>query len=50
VPAHVEHLFVVVKQLWGFSKVHYRGLARNATRSFVVLGLANLYLPGERLA
>ena len=25
-------------------KVRYRGLAKNATRSFVALGLANIYL------
>jgi transposase, IS5 family len=44
VRSRVEHVFGVVKRLWGFSKVRYRGLAKNATRSFVVLGLANLYL------
>jgi IS5 family transposase len=42
--ARVEHVFAVVKRLWGFGKVRYRGLAKNATRSFVALGLANLYL------
>lgn len=44
VRARVEHVFGVVKRLWGFSKVRYRGLAKNATRAFVALGLANLYL------
>lgn len=34
--ARVEHVFAVVKRLWGFAKVRYRGLAKNATRSFVV--------------
>jgi len=33
--ARVEHVFAVVKRLWGFAKVRYRGLAKNATRSFV---------------
>ena len=42
--ARVEHVFAVVKRLWGFNKVRYRGLAKNATRSFVALGLANIYL------
>jgi IS5 family transposase len=42
--ARVEHVFAVVKRLWGFTKVRYRGLAKNATRSFVTLGLANIYL------
>jgi IS5 family transposase len=44
VRARVEHVFAVVKRLWGFSKVRYRGLVKNATRAFVALGLANLYL------
>ena len=50
VRARVEHVFAVVKRLWGFSKVRYRGLAKNATRSFVALGLANIYLARHRLA
>ncbi len=37
VRARVEHVFAVVKRLWGFDKVRYRGLAKNATRSFVTL-------------
>lgn len=44
VRARVEHVFAVVKRLWGFTKVRYRGIAKNATRSFVALGLANIYL------
>lgn len=44
VRSRVEHVFAVVKRLWGFQKVRYRGLAKNATRSFVALGLANLFL------
>jgi IS5 family transposase len=30
VRARVEHVFGVVKRLWGFDKVRYRGLAKNA--------------------
>jgi IS5 family transposase len=48
VRARVEHVFAVVKRQWGFSKVRYRGLAKNATRCFVALGLANLYLARAR--
>jgi transposase, IS5 family len=44
VRSRVEHVFGVIKHLWGFDKVRYRGLAKNATRSFVALGLANIYL------
>lgn len=49
VRARVEHVFAVVKRLWGFTKVRYRGLAKNATRAFVALGLANIYLARTRL-
>lgn len=45
----VEHVFAVTKRLWGFNKVRYRGLAKNATRAFVALGLANIYLARKRL-
>lgn len=36
--ARVEHVFTVVKRLWGFAKVRYRGLAKNATRSSKSIG------------
>jgi transposase, IS5 family len=44
VRSRVEHVFGVVKKLWGFGKVRYRGLAKNATRAFVTLAMANIYL------
>jgi transposase, IS5 family len=44
VRSRVEHVFAVVKRLWGFTKVRYRGLSKNATRAFVATGLANIYL------
>ncbi|MDP2451591.1 MAG: IS5 family transposase [Polaromonas sp.] len=47
--ARVEHVFGVVKRLWGFGKVRYRGLAKNATRAFTALALANIYLGRQRL-
>lgn len=47
--SRVEHVFGVVKRLWGFGKVRYRGLAKNATRAFTALALANIYLSGQRL-
>jgi IS5 family transposase len=42
--ARVEHVLGVVKRLWGFDKVRYRGLAKNATRAFVTLTMANIFL------
>ena len=44
VRSRVEHVFAVVKRLWGFNKVRYRGLAKNATRAFVALGRANIFM------
>jgi IS5 family transposase len=38
-----EHAFRVVKQLWGFAKVRYRGLAKNLARAHTMFALANLY-------
>jgi IS5 family transposase len=47
--ARVEHVFAVVKRLWGFTKVRYRGLQKNATRAVTALALANIYLVRVRL-
>lgn len=47
--AHVEHPFLVVKRLWGFEKVRYRGLAKNLARAFAAFALANLYLVRRQL-
>ncbi len=44
VRARVEHSIGVIKRIFGFSRVRYRGLAKNAHRLFVIAGLANLYL------
>ena len=38
-----EHAFRVIKQLWGFTKVRYRGLAKNLARAQTRFALANLY-------
>ena len=47
--ARGEHAFHVVKRLWGFTKVRYRGLAKNTARLFTMFALANLYLVRRRL-
>jgi IS5 family transposase len=38
-----EHAFRVIKQLWGSTKVRYRGLAKNLARAQTMFALANLY-------
>ena len=42
VRAKVEHPFLTLKRLWGFTKVRYRGLAKNANRAFAMLAMINL--------
>lgn len=39
-----EHAFLVVKHLWHYQKVRYKGLYKNAAQVFSLLALANLYL------
>jgi IS5 family transposase len=47
--ARGEHAFHVVKRLWGFTKVRYRGLAKNTARLYTMFALANLYLLRKKL-
>ncbi len=47
--ARGEHAFRVVKQLWGFAKVRYRGIAKNAARAIASFALANLYMMRRKL-
>lgn len=49
VRAKVEHPFLILKRVFGFNKVRYRGLDKNATRLFVACGLVNLYMVRRRL-
>lgn len=49
VRAKVEHLFRVIKCSFGFVKVRYRGLKKNAHRLFVTCALANLYMARRQL-
>ena len=44
-----EHAFHVIKRLWGFQKVRYRGLAKNLARAYALFALSNLYLVRRRL-
>ena len=41
--AKVEHPFRVVKRQFGYVKVRYRGLTKNAAQVFTLFALANLY-------
>ncbi len=49
VRSKVEHPFLTLKRLWGFTKVRYRGLAKNANRAFAMLAMINLNKWGRPL-
>lgn len=48
--AKVEHCFGVIKCIFGFRKVSYRGLAKNANRLMTAAALCNLYMVRHQLA
>src|SRR5207248_72683 len=49
VRAKVEHAIGVIKRVFGFQKVRYRGLAKNLHRLEVSAALANLFMMRRRL-
>ncbi len=49
VRAKVEHTIGVIKRVFGFTKVRYRGLAKNAHRLIVTCALANLFMARRHL-
>ena len=49
VRAKVEHVFLVIKRIFGWAKVRYRGLAKNTHWLYISCGLANLYVARRRL-
>jgi IS5 family transposase len=49
VRAKVEHVFQVMKLQFGFVKVRYRGLQKNAHRLFVTCALVNLFVSRKKL-
>ncbi len=49
VRSKVEHVFAVMKLKFGFVKVRYRGLMKNAHRLFVTCALVNLFLARKQL-
>ena len=47
--AKVEHVFRILKRVFGFDKVRYRGIANNHNRLCANFALVNLYLHRKRL-
>ena len=49
VRSKVEHVFGVMKLKFGFAKVRYRGLVKNANRLFATCALVNLFMVRKKL-
>ena len=49
VRSKVEHVFCILKLKFGFTKVRYRGLKKNANRLFATLALVNLFTVRKKL-
>src|SRR5690606_34356280 len=49
VRAKVEHPFRVVKRQFGYTKVRYRGLAKNTAQVLTLFALSNLWMARRRL-
>jgi IS5 family transposase len=49
VRSRVEHVFHILKCRFGFTKVRYRGLEKNANHLFAALALVNLVMAKRRL-
>ena len=47
--ARVEHVFRVIKRQFGYTKVRYKGIAKNAAQVFSLIGLTNLYVARRAL-
>ena len=47
--ARVEHPFHVVKNLFHYKKVRYKGLAKNEAQLYSLFGLANLVIAKQKL-
>ena len=49
VRAKVEHSFFYIKKIFGYSKVRYRGLAKNTNRLQVLAAFSNLLMARKYL-
>ncbi|PPV00551.1 transposase, partial [Xanthomonas bromi] len=49
VRAKVEHPFRVIKRQFGYTKVRYRGLAKNTAQVLTLFALSNLWMVRRQL-
>ena len=50
VRAKVEHAFRVLKRQFGFPKVRYRGITKNAAQLMTLFALGNVWMVRKKLA
>ena len=43
----VEYMFLIVKYLFGYRKVHYRGILKNKAHAYTLFTCANLYMQAQ---
>lgn len=48
VRSKVEHVFAVVKRLFGYRKTRYRGLRKQTAKNYIMFAVANLYLADRK--
>ena len=48
VRSKVEHVFAVVKGIFGYRKTRYRGLRKQTSKNYIMFALANLYLADRK--
>jgi len=41
--ARVKHVFAMIKRLWSFTKMRYRGLVKSVGCAFIALAWVNIY-------
>lgn len=44
VRSKVEYVFLIIKRIFGYDKVRYRGLKKNETQAYLLCALVNLFL------
>lgn len=44
VRSKVEYVFLVIKRIFGYRKVRYRGMQKNRTQAYMLCACANLYM------
>ena len=49
VRSRVEHPFRVIKRQFGYTKVRYRGLAKNTAQLHMLFALANIWMVRRKL-